>query len=155
MAWRTPIYDRTQQDVDYVIELAEKLRLDTITSEEYNMWRRTQLKGSLNSDDIVRVRDNIAYLAEKTYTSIDTDYSGPSYFKDVDYQRLLNNLNAIRNGYLVYWTTPQTPIRPLNTYQKWNDIEKIIADIKELVDNNVSASYYANDNYYGDDNFLI
>ena len=33
----------------------------------------------------------------------------------------------------IYQTTPAVPSHPLNTFQKWNDIERILYDVHDLV----------------------
>lgn len=55
-----------------------------------------------------------------------------------------------------YSTTPKLPSRPYNTYIKWNEIEQIINDAKEVYNANISMYNYAgNGELYAGDSLLI
>ena len=81
---------------------------------------------------------------------------------DIDYyEELINGgtelsqfkgLRAIREEHQVYSTTPDIPNFPLNTYQKWNDIEQIIDDIFNLWQ--TDTYWHAGEGLYADNELI-
>lgn len=144
--WENEVTDRTQNDVARVKALMEK-RWEDFTPEEQSEWL-SGLKGSINAEDLERIINNIALLAEVLELQIEVvalpEIPGISF-----QAQLVNNVAQIREGYGVRSTTPKTPSIPLNTYNKWNDIEKILADVYELLLNNFS--YYCGGEIYAGD----
>lgn len=135
MTFQRCIYDRTQADVDHIKELRNKWFNGTATESEFREYTREYLKGALNDYDLKRIEYNITYLADKLNLDIETHYDRetqtfdiPELF-DTDYfDDLENNLKAIYNTNRHYSSTPSVPTRPFNTYQKLNDIERILYD---------------------------
>lgn len=123
----TAIYDRTAQDV------AERTA-----------------KGVLNATDITRVENNAKTVGDKIAIPVVPKawVDGGIPRATADYLRIRNSVEAIRNGYGIFPTTPITPIQPLNDYQKWNDIEKILFDVSKLYDETQESYYYAGDEIY-------
>lgn len=146
MAWSTPVYDRTKADVEYIKSIITRIRdlgYSNLTLQERNDWESATLKGAWNLADIVRIEDNISYLAT-TLTSYGypisiTAYGGTwsrysvIYLDDLD--RIKNNIQAIIDG---FYGNPNSPTLVLGSrdmsYTIANDIEKVIADLKELLD---------------------
>lgn len=149
------IYDRTQADVDRVRYLNRQLQLDQATQAEKNEWR-SDLKGALNTSDLERVYQNITLLANELDVVLRPQILPPGAIANTDwYERLLENVNILREAWFVRSDTPATPTSPLNTYQKWNDIEKIIFDMMNLYVTSTLTYSYAGSELYGDDNNLI
>lgn len=101
----------------------------------------TPSKGAYNYTDLNRVETKVkelndllvsySYMASLT-TKLDWTYT--DLFKQSDAIRYLNNIKAIRNALAQYNTTPQVPSTMANlTYQKANDIEKILVDVEKLL----------------------
>ncbi len=151
MAWTEPIYDRTQQDVVRVKELLIKIKKG-IASEEDILEYNTDLKGALNTSDLQRIVGNIQYLADLLEVSI-TQQSVPEIPRYNWYNQLLINLQKVLNAYTKYSDTPDVPNHPLNTYEKWNTIEKIIWDIQDIYKNNIP--YYAGEEMFMNNNVII
>lgn len=123
------IYDRTQTDVDRIKALSRKYTAGTISDEELAEWQDSS-KGAINASDMNRNEENMQTIADMIAVGVLTkswDYSGLPRVSD--YTRLLENLAKIRAGYGIMSDTPPVPAQPLNTYQKWNDIEKILHDV--------------------------
>ena len=60
--WINPVYDRTQEDVEYAKQkIAEWIAADTME----NSLVVHDLKGCLNVSDLNRIEGNIKYLAEQ------------------------------------------------------------------------------------------
>lgn len=137
MKW---IYDRTEEDVARVKELTEKYLSGTITESEKAEWHG-DMKGALNLSDLNRVEGNLSVIAELLSLSITTKtWSIGTIPRESDYQRICDNLQTLRNA-IPEVNTPEVPNPPLNTYQKWNDIERIIFDIYDsLMDYDYAGS---------------
>lgn len=144
------IYDRTKNDVDRVIELTEKIRNKTITSAELQEWNGN-LKGAINTSDLNRIISYINYLSEELQIPV-TSQTVPAIPRTNWYSILKSNLNNLRSNYTIHADTPKVPNSPLNTYQKWNDIEKLLFDLLEIF--NSQDIYYAGDELYSN-NILI
>ena len=121
------IYDRTQEDVEYASNHPE--------STEF-------LKGAYNYTDLNRVETKVKELNELlnkynyivSIPTIKLDWSKTDFFTKADSIRYLDNINKIRQAYLVKSTTPATPATLNNlNYVKANDIEKILADVEDLI----------------------
>ena len=125
--WQTPITDRTRDDVNLVKNLSLK-RWEDLTDEQKQMWLNG-LKGALNKSDLERIENNIHILADVFQVNMQTFEDNiptiptPSYW-----QNLIDNVIYIRKRGYAYWNTPETPLMPLNQYQKINDIEMILRD---------------------------
>ena len=142
MTYREPIFDRTQSDV---IKLQDFLSrgYKNLTADEKNEWLNTNFKGALNSSDLNRIDQNMNVLSDFLGLAIITKtWQETDIPTDSDFKRIKNSLMSIRNKAeemeLLYDSTPEIPELPWNSYQKINDIEKIIYDIYSLH----TAKYY-------------
>lgn len=79
----TLITDRTQQDVNYVIQLIDKLVSGTATDAEEAEWNSFTLKGAYNYTDLNRVTEAMEYLKDLL---VSYGYSMPNY-KRIKLQR--------------------------------------------------------------------
>lgn len=59
-----------------------------------------------------------------------------------DYRRIRDNVEKIRLGYAIRADTPKTPVQPLNTYRKWNDLEHILHDVFWIYMGNLNNYIY-------------
>ena len=146
------IYDRVQPDVDRVKELNKKLQKDNYTQDELAEWR-TEMKGSLNLSDLVRIRNNTKYLALRLGVSITAQDNIPEIPTKEFYTIMLNNVIAVREAWMVYADTPALPTPPLNYYPKWNIIEKTLWDIYSILE--ASMWYHTGIDLIAGDNILI
>ena len=90
-------------------------------------------KGVLNADDINRIENNTWDIADKIAVPVTVkSWSVGGLPRVSDYKRIRDNVERIRQGYGIRSDTPVTPEQPLNTYQKWNDIERILFDVNDL-----------------------
>ena len=119
------IYDRTQMDVD----------LDTP-------------KGNYNFSDLNRVEKWCEYLSDllnkylyNNIIYVKTDWKMPELMTAQNsptvsqMERIRTNLIALRNAYFTFTTTPSTPDDlDFMTFQKANDVEKIIFDIDKVLE---------------------
>lgn len=74
--FRTLVTDRTQQDVEYVRQLVDKLVTGTATESEKAEWNSFTLKGVYNYTDLNRV---IAAMEDLKLRLEECGYSVPGY----------------------------------------------------------------------------
>lgn len=121
------ITDRTQTDVDNI-----------------NIDSSTTSKGAYNYTDLNRVETKVKELNEylKTYnymtetlsTKLDWAMTDKFNQSNNNNNRYLSNLRKIRQALATIPTTPQVPSTMANlTYDKANDIEKMLIDIEMLI----------------------
>lgn len=149
--WQNPVTDRTQSDVERVLELLEK-GWQNFSDEEKTEWR-ARMKGALNVTDLERIQNNIQLLSD--VLELNLDAPAVSEIPDEIFcESVRNNTECIRGAYCIHTTTPETPEIPLNTFSKWNDIERILADVYEILLNNFYY-YCGSEIYAGDDTGLL
>lgn len=148
MSWITPVFDRTDDDAayaaalnakgdydylnDYIAYLGEDVAGDELApsrNSEITDWD-AGLKGALNKSDLLRIEGNIAILAEDLGIDAVTYKEIPDTPQKAYYRNILGNVAAIRDKYHTA-RTPTVPEEPLNTYQKWNDIEQILYEVHD------------------------
>ncbi|MBE5867994.1 MAG: hypothetical protein E7293_03425 [Lachnospiraceae bacterium] len=151
--WILPVIDRSQADVDYAKVLLA-LQWDAMTVEQQQDYNRG-LKGCINRSDFERIENNIQILLDvleipsTSYVDNVPEFVTASYF-----ETMKENIAAIRSGYVVHADTPPVPELPYNTWQKYNDVEKILADVYEVLC--AQFHYYTgNEVYAGDDTGLL
>jgi hypothetical protein len=132
LLWETPITDRTQTDADRVKELYLK-GWQGMSDDEKEEWLGN-LKGALNKSDLERINNNIELCNE--VLELDLKIEEPPVMTESYLKNLLDNVTAIWSASAKHSDTPTPPKEPLTTYQKWNDIEKILLDIYEILLNN-------------------
>ena len=122
------VYDRTNQDV---LDKNEK------GTNSLPMWNRVESNSQAIANKIA--------VPVTTKSWVMTDIPRVS-----DYLRVRTNVEAIRSGYGTFPGTPTTPTQPLNNYEKWNAIEKILHDVNKLYDDTQNALYYSGEIYAGE-----
>jgi len=142
------IYDRTRGDVDRVTELNKKYLERTITDEEKKEWAGN-LKGAINIADMNRIEGNIAVIANFLGVLVTTrTWIAGDIPRVADYQRIRDNVESLRATWHVISETPETPNQPLNTYQKWNDIERILHDLNYTYEGYINSFNYCGAEIY-------
>lgn len=106
------------------------------------IFNRTD-KSYLNASDLTRINDNIRLLSDIANANIVTkEWNIGDLPRISDYQLILDNINNLRQLFFLKRSTPQTPERPLNTADKWNNIELILHDMYFMYVNNEKNKYY-------------
>lgn len=145
--WQDAIYNRTQADVDRIKELLAKVKFSNMTPAEQTEFL-SDSKGALNYSDLARIKNNIELLAEVLEINVTIPVI-PNVPTESFYNAIRSGTQAIRNASVLYASTPQVPSTPLNTFSKWNDIEKILHDTYDILMNNFH--YYCGEQLYGGD----
>lgn len=146
--WEPPVTDRTQADVNYAKELIA-IGWNNMTAEQRSEYL-AGLKGCLNTSDLSRIENNIQILIDvleldkTSHVGAVPEFPAANYFSDMK-----SNVAAIRAAYCVHADTPAVPELPYNTWQKYNDIEKILADVYEVI--SAQMNYYAGTEIYAGD----
>ena len=148
--WFVFVYDREEKDVLRVKELNGKILDRTITSEEKEEWM-AGIKGALNVLDLQRIEWNTRLIGEFELLKLSMSVKSWNYGdipKVNDFVRILDNVQKIRDAWALMTDTPQVPEHQLNTYQKWNDIEKIMHDTTYTYARGVRSFYYSGSDIY-------
>ena len=149
------ITDRTANDVAQARQLQQAILNRTATSAQIEQYKKDS-KGALNTSDLIRNWRNVHILAKLLEVEDPTEPPRPEFPSGSYYQALIDAVTQLRTHKLLYSTTPETPSRPLTTYQKWNDLEKILLDYNQLIRSELSSINYCGDMYYcGDMNNTI
>lgn len=148
------VYDRKQEDVDRVKELNEKYLNGTITEEEKQEWNtgiygKVGLKGALNLSDLKRIENNTQIIGGLVSAVVNVkSWEYGDIPRVSDYRRIKDNVQKIKDAFMVHHDTPEVPEQPLNTYQKWNDIEKILHDVYYIYVRLKNSYYYCDTEMY-------
>lgn len=148
------VYDRTQEDVDRVKYLNKRYLERKITEEEIQEWNtgidgKLGLKGALNLSDIKRNENNCKIIGALVSAAVTTkEWKYGSIPRISDYTRIRDNVQKIRDAWITLSDTPNVPKQPLNTYQKWNDIEQILHDVYYTYVRIKNSYYYCGNEMY-------
>lgn len=126
------IYDRTQLDIDNDTE-----------------------KGQYTYTDLNRVESWCEYIANIlnsynyfVHIDVKTDWKESDYHYSEDLERIRQNVYTLKNAYYSFTQIPEN--LEYMTYEKANDIEKILYEINTLIENMISQFYYAGELYSGE-----
>lgn len=145
------VFDRKQEDVERALMLNRKYINGTLTEAEKTEWL-SGLKGALNAKDLNRIETNCGIVAENIAVVVQTkSWERKSIPRASDFERICSNIERIRSSYATLKTTPETPEQPLNTFQKWNDIEKILFDVDMIYRRTTDAFIFCGESYAGED----
>lgn len=136
----TAVFDRTEKDVQKVREYRE-IGYRNLTDEQKKEYN-DNLKGAWNCTDMNRLENNIQFLSD--LFKIDgintkTDWNYTDIASVQDFGRVIDNINKLKSSVKIRSDTPKTPTLPINTYQKVNDLEKILYDIYYVFQNETAA----------------
>lgn len=139
------ITDRTQSDVDKSLQIRDnKVKtFQTLTDDEIAILER----GMLTINTINRIEEKQAELKNlinglgywNTQIYNKTDWAVIDVFTEADFQRIIDNENALRNAFFTYADTPNTPALSFH-YNDINDLEKILVDLDVMI-NDVKSNY--------------
>ena len=135
----TLVTDRTEADASRYSELRDK-GWAAMTTAERAEWV-AGMKGAYNASDLNRVASAMAYLSQRFASagysvpvSSPTDWANGDIPTKGDMDTYLDDLRRIRAALAVMDTTPSAPgSMDYLTWAKANDIEKILADVDDLL----------------------
>lgn len=137
------IFNRTLQDVNSAREIRLKVKkFEDLTSTE----TATIEKGSLTHNTLNRIENKQKSLKSLIngigYYNINIQnktWKLGDKFYDTDIQRIVNNENNLRQAFITYASTPNTPISFLY-FEDTNAIEKILNDLDIMI-NDIKSNY--------------
>ena len=130
MAWIEPVTNRTLDDV----------------------LARNEL-GVLNASDLNRIDGNMQELAKNLGVTIAPakNWTNSSIPVVSDYERIINSTKAVRSALKVPEPMPEVPAMPLNSFDKYNAIEKIQLMLYTQYRILQDAKIFAGEGYYSGD----
>lgn len=150
--WIPPVTDRTPADVDRARALIAKGWQDMTDDEraEYGAG----LKGCLNVSDLERIENDVQILLDVLeIDSVSHVGAVPLFPKESYFEDLRDNVAAIRAAYCIHADTPQVPDLPYDTWTAYNDVEKILLDVYEVVIS--QFHYHSGEIFAGEETGLI
>lgn len=127
MPFIQPITDRSILDIQKLQEYDE-IGYKNLTTEQKNEWL-SGMKGALNSSDLNRIESNQQYilnlLSNQYILTFKTNWLMTDFVEDSDENRILMNLKTLMQPFN-FEEEPQVPEKPLNYFEKINQIESII-----------------------------
>lgn len=127
MAWIEPVTNRTLDDV----------------------LARNEL-GVLNASDLNRIDGNMQELANNLGVTIAPakNWTNSSIPVVSDYERIIDSTKAVRSALKVPEPMPEVPAMPLNSFEKYNAIEKIQLMLHTQYRILQDAKIFAGEGYY-------
>lgn len=150
------ITDRTQADYLEWLELS-RIPWAAMTDEQKDKWS-APMKGAYNYTDLNRVGDAMVTLqaAFTSYgysVSVDTrtDWEAGEWPSKAEMDAYVQGVKNIRAVLTVAETTPAAPdSMDDGTVAVWNNIERILLDVEDLLNCISAAWYYAGEIYTGE-----
>lgn len=139
------IFDRTQTDIENAVKIrAEKLQknLPLTESEISTLEKGTLTINTLNrienkQNELKNLFNQIGYWNTRIQNK---SWSYEDFFLQEDFDRILVNLDVLRNAFFAYKDTPKTPSGNYRDYQIINCVEKILHDLDVMI-SDVKSQY--------------
>ena len=160
MPFIQPITDRKILDIDKLQEYDE-IGYKNLTTEQKNEWL-SGMKGALNSSDLNRIESNQQYiftlLSNQYILTFKTNWLMTDFVEDSDENRILMNLKTLMQPFN-FEEEPQVPEKPLNYFEKINQIENIILQMYNKYYSKIKYYEFQTDNgedfLVDDENFIV
>lgn len=138
------VYDRTQLDIDRSAEILKKYQSggDLTSADNKQLSRGTLTPFVLNriEDKIVELKNLLEedfYFVGKTESKL---WGYENYFKQSDFNRILDNIAKLKEAYFIHKDTPEIPDNNYFRYQTINAVEYLLNDIDVMISE--VKSYY-------------
>ena len=160
MAWTQPITDRTTLDIDKLQEYDE-IGYKNLTNDQKAEWL-LGMKGALNASDLNRIESNQQFilnlLSAQYALTFKTNWLMTDFVEDSDENRILMNLKTLMQPFN-FEEEPQVPEKPLNYFEKINQIENIILQMYNKYYSKIKYYEFQTDNredfLVDDENFIV
>lgn len=136
------IFNRTQSDIDNALNIREtKVKtFQQLTNKDIQILER----GTLTINTLNRIENKQSELKElfdsmKYYSPeiLNFSWNYAEIFDIVNFERILENLNILREAFIVYSDTPNVPSASYH-FENINAIEKILHDLDKMIDDIIS-----------------
>jgi hypothetical protein len=146
------IFDRTQNDVDTAIKLRNNKvkNFEPLTDDEIKILER----GTITINTLNRIENKQKEIVDLflnlsiTVNIENKTWNTSQIFNQVEFQRILDNLNVLINAFCVYSDTPNIP-KISYYFEDINAIEKILFDLEELYNKALKSFVYCGTLYCG------
>ena len=148
------IYNRTQSDIDSAIAIRERLQSgESLTQNDIEALER----GTLTINTLNRIEQKQAEL-KGIFNSLgywntsdvnNKEWTYEDYFKQADFDRILKNLETLKEAYYVYENTPSMPNRNYRQFTTINAVENILADLEKRIEDMNSNYRYCGETECG------
>lgn len=160
MPFIQPITDRSILDIQKLQEYDE-IGYKNLTTEQKNEWL-SGMKGALNSSDLNRIESNQQFilnlLSAQYALTFKTNWLMTDFVEDSDENRILMNLKTLMQPFN-FEEEPQVPEKPLNYFEKINQIENIILQMYNKYYSKIKYYEFQTDNgedfLVDDENFIV
>ena len=160
MPFIQPITDRSILDIQKLQEYDE-IGYKNLTTEQKNEWL-SGMKGALNSSDLNRIESNQQFilniLSNQYILTFKTNWLMTDFVEDSDENRILMNLKTLMQPFN-FEEEPQVPEKPLNYFEKINQIENIILQMYNKYYSKIKHYEFQTDNgedfLVDDENFIV
>lgn len=160
MPFIQPITDRSILDIQKLQEYDE-IGYKNLTTEQKNEWL-SGMKGALNSSDLNRIESNQQFilniLSNQYILTFKTNWLMTDFVEDSDENRILMNLKTLMQPFN-FEEEPQVPEKPLNYFEKINQIENIILQMYNKYYSKIKYYEFQTDNgedfLVDDENFIV
>ena len=160
MPFIQPITDRSILDIQKLQEYDE-IGYKNLTTEQKDEWL-SGMKGALNSSDLNRIESNQQYiftlLSNQYILTFKTNWLMTDFVEDSDENRILMNLKTLMQPFN-FEEEPQVPEKPLNYFEKINQIENIILQMYDKYYSKIKYYEFQTDNgedfLVDDENFIV
>lgn len=138
------IFDRTEQDVreardirDSKLLKGEPLTNDDIIVLEKGMFTfQTINRIERKQSEVALLMNGLGYVG---FGIESKQWQLGDIFTSDDFDRIIKNLDILKNAFMIYSITPQTPLAKYH-FENINDIEKILFDLETMVED-VKSNY--------------
>ena len=134
------IYDRTQEDVTYALN---------------NPSSSLFLKGAYNYTDLNRVEEWCQYIEQQltlysypVSITTKTNWTMENFPSKVQLKRIRDNVEELKNAFISFTSVPDSLEKM--TYQKANDLEKVLYELDTLINNMIASFYYSGEVFAGE-----
>lgn len=139
------IYDRTQTDVEYALN---------------NPSSTSFLKGAYNYTDLNRIEQWCEYIESQlnlynynVSITTKTDWSMSDFPTKAEMKRIRDNVEKLKEAFIAFTNVPDSLEKM--TYQKANDLEKVLHELDTLINNMIASFYYSGTFYSGESEGLL
>ena len=139
------IYDRTQSDVNYALN---------------NPGSTSFLKGTYNYTDLNRIESWCEYIAQQlnlynyfVNITTKTDWTMEDFPTKSELKRIRDNVESLKNAFISFTNVPDSLEKM--TYEKANDLEKVLYEIDKLIKNMIASFLYSGTFYSGESEGLL
>lgn len=145
--WTAPVYDRTEEDVEYA----------KAYNENPSESAASEYKGALNASDLNRIEGNCGYLAEllhscgyTSHVTVKTNWSMTDFPTLTEFTRIRDNITELMRLYAQAEDMPDMRTDSRTDYVEINNMEFDLYMINRMIANMKAIYIYSGELYGGE-----